>query len=169
MVIVAQLLSLKLEAAGIPIFGVSIPDAANKATWRIDFRPEATAQQMADAQTIVANLNTNTTAMQYIRAHYDNRIIFAKALYQLELGIDAHTVGGDALTSLRTALTNCANVIATLSPAFTTHVQKVRDLYGVGGVIGSMTLANCRTLQQITREWLNSRIAVAMQAEEVLE
>ncbi len=37
-----------------PIFGVSVGDTLNKATWRIDFKPEATQQQRDDAAAVVA-------------------------------------------------------------------------------------------------------------------
>ena len=37
-----------------PIDGVEIGDHADKSTWRIDFKPEATVQQRADAQAVVA-------------------------------------------------------------------------------------------------------------------
>ena len=37
-----------------PINGVAIGDAISKSTWRIDFKPEATAQQRSDAQAVVA-------------------------------------------------------------------------------------------------------------------
>ena len=36
-----------------PITGVSLGMLADKTTWRIDFRPEATSQQQADAQAVV--------------------------------------------------------------------------------------------------------------------
>ena len=37
-----------------PIHGVAIGRLADKSTWRIDFKPEATTQQRADAQAVVA-------------------------------------------------------------------------------------------------------------------
>jgi hypothetical protein len=36
-----------------PIFGVSLPDASDPATWRIDFKPEATPEQQAAAQAVI--------------------------------------------------------------------------------------------------------------------
>jgi len=40
-------------AAVCPIAHLSIGDRASKATWRIDYRPEATAKQKADAQKVI--------------------------------------------------------------------------------------------------------------------
>lgn len=47
---------IKLDAAikaVCPITGVSIGDPEDKATWRIDFLPEASTEQQADAQAVV--------------------------------------------------------------------------------------------------------------------
>lgn len=37
-----------------PIEGISIGKIALRSTWRIDFKPEATTQQRADAQAVIA-------------------------------------------------------------------------------------------------------------------
>jgi len=42
-------------AAVAPITGVSIGSKNDKATWRIDFEPNATSQQKVAAQTAVSN------------------------------------------------------------------------------------------------------------------
>ena len=47
------LLDQRLKAVA-PVGGISIGDSRDKSTWRIDFKPEATAQQRADAQAVVA-------------------------------------------------------------------------------------------------------------------
>ena len=49
-------------AAVCPIHGVAIVDPADKSTWRIDFKGEATAQERAAAQGVVASFAGNTTA-----------------------------------------------------------------------------------------------------------
>lgn len=40
--------------------GVSIGDVNNRATWRVDFRPAATAQQRAAAQTVVNTVDPSS-------------------------------------------------------------------------------------------------------------
>jgi hypothetical protein len=40
-----------------PIYGVSVGIVSDKATWRIDFRPEATTQQRAAAQAVVTSFD----------------------------------------------------------------------------------------------------------------
>lgn len=47
-------LHAQLTAAGIPVSGISIGRKDDKATWRIDFAPEATDEQKAQAAQIVA-------------------------------------------------------------------------------------------------------------------
>jgi hypothetical protein len=46
-------------AAVCPIVGVAVGDPANKATWRIDFAPSATASQQTAAQNVVASFDPN--------------------------------------------------------------------------------------------------------------
>lgn len=43
-----------LGAAGIPVYGISIGSKDDKSTWRIDFAPEATDEQKAQAAQLVA-------------------------------------------------------------------------------------------------------------------
>ena len=47
-------LHTQLTAAGIPVSGISIGRKDDKATWRVDFAPEATDEQKAQAAQIVA-------------------------------------------------------------------------------------------------------------------
>lgn len=49
----ATLVHTALLSAGIPLIGVSIGDATDKATWRIDYAPDATSEQRALGATIV--------------------------------------------------------------------------------------------------------------------
>jgi len=49
---ITEVLHRKIEAVA-PVIGVAIGDLSNKPTWRIDFKPEATAQQRLDAQAVV--------------------------------------------------------------------------------------------------------------------
>ncbi len=50
---IADQLTRGLERAGIPVFGVSIGTDADRATWRVQYRPEATAQQRVDGDALV--------------------------------------------------------------------------------------------------------------------
>jgi len=47
-------LHTQLTSAGIPVHGISIGRKDDKATWRVDFAPEATDEQKAQAAQIVA-------------------------------------------------------------------------------------------------------------------
>ena len=49
-------LDMRIKAV-CPIQGVSVGTRDDKSTWRIDFKPEATVQQRADAQAVVAAFN----------------------------------------------------------------------------------------------------------------
>jgi hypothetical protein len=51
---IAGSLHEKIEAAGIPINGVSVGKSGDKSTWKIDFKAEATAQQKTQTAQIVA-------------------------------------------------------------------------------------------------------------------
>lgn len=48
------ILDQQIKTAGIPIDGVSIGKRADKSTWRIDFKAEATPEQRSQAAQIVA-------------------------------------------------------------------------------------------------------------------
>lgn len=54
---VAERLDRALRAAAIPILGVSIGDEQNRATWRIDYHPSATAQQRSDGEALRASFD----------------------------------------------------------------------------------------------------------------
>ena len=47
------MLHTKISAVA-PIDGIAVGETTKKPTWRIDFKPEATTQQRADAQAVVA-------------------------------------------------------------------------------------------------------------------
>jgi hypothetical protein len=49
---VAARLTRALQQAGIPILGVSIGQETDRATWRIDYAPAATAQHRTDGETL---------------------------------------------------------------------------------------------------------------------
>lgn len=53
-------------AAVAPIHGVSIGDASDTSTWRIDFAPEATARQRADAQGILDGIDPDAPAPHFV-------------------------------------------------------------------------------------------------------
>lgn len=57
-----------------PIDGVSMGEAANKATWRIDFKPEATPQQIAAAQAVVAAFDAAAPTTDQVNSERDRRL-----------------------------------------------------------------------------------------------
>ena len=60
---IAGLLDQALRSAGVPIVGVSIVDATNRATWQALFLPDATDPQKAQAQTIINTLDIDAAAL----------------------------------------------------------------------------------------------------------
>ncbi len=56
----ASALDYALQSAGIPITGVSIGNANDKNTWRVDFTPEATTPQRDQADAIIADFDIGT-------------------------------------------------------------------------------------------------------------
>jgi hypothetical protein len=54
---ISDVLTRTLEAAGIPVYGVSVGNEADKQTWRIDFTPAATIGQRNQATGIVASFS----------------------------------------------------------------------------------------------------------------
>lgn len=48
----AAMFARALTRAGIPIVGISIGTETDRSTWRIDYRPEATAQQRIDGDAL---------------------------------------------------------------------------------------------------------------------
>jgi hypothetical protein len=55
----AVLLQSAIDAAGIPNVGVRVGRRDDRSTWAVDFKPEATAEQQAQAQVIIASLDLN--------------------------------------------------------------------------------------------------------------
>jgi hypothetical protein len=55
----ATLLDAALRAAGIPIRGLKIGASADRRTWVVDYAPEATPQQIAAGNAIVAGFDPN--------------------------------------------------------------------------------------------------------------
>jgi hypothetical protein len=87
-------------AAVAPIHGCAIGDTADKATWRIDFRPEATPAQISAAQTVQTNFDY---------AAEQNKILNNTPLIQ-----QLDTTDKDSIRSLR----NVVNTLARLSSVF---------------------------------------------------
>lgn len=54
---VAERLDRALKLAGIPIVGVSVGTETDRATWRVDYHPSATAQHHADGETLRATFD----------------------------------------------------------------------------------------------------------------
>lgn len=57
-----------------PIDGVSVGQVADKSTWRIDFKPEATTEQRAAAQGVVDVFSTGQSAEEARQAAVDAAI-----------------------------------------------------------------------------------------------
>jgi hypothetical protein len=53
-------------ALACPINGVSIGDWENRATWRIDFKPEATSKQRQAAQKALLAFNPEDTHPEHV-------------------------------------------------------------------------------------------------------
>lgn len=65
----------KLVSDVAPINSVSIGDWSDKTTWRIDFKPEATAQQQADALDVIDAIDINEPTTKDIKDEAQRRII----------------------------------------------------------------------------------------------
>lgn len=57
-----------------PIFGMGFPDAYDTSTWTINFRPEATEEQKAAAQAVVAAFDPHATESEQVNAERDRRL-----------------------------------------------------------------------------------------------
>jgi hypothetical protein len=62
-------------AAVAPIIGVSVGIASNRATWRIDFDPSATAAQRTAAQNVLANFDVAANDVRIASLHSDAALI----------------------------------------------------------------------------------------------
>ena len=66
---VAEVLDRALKNAGIPIDGVRLGDLGDRSTWEAIYRPEATADQRAQGQQILATLDPqDATTLGTIKA-----------------------------------------------------------------------------------------------------
>ena len=92
---IAARLDAALKAAGIPVLGVSIGDPANRATWRLDYAPNATAQQRTDGEAL--------------RLAFDP---FSQAVLDAELDVLATREA-----TLKDVLATCALIAKTVDPA----------------------------------------------------
>lgn len=80
------------ERAGIPIVGVSIGSASDRATWTVWFKPNATAQQKADAKALVASYDASTD--NALRAELVDTELSFKALASLARATWEHLPSG---------------------------------------------------------------------------
>lgn len=69
------------ERVGIPILGVSIGRESDRVTWRVHFKPDATAQQKAQAAAIVEGYDV--AADTTLRAELADKDLALKALGSL--------------------------------------------------------------------------------------
>ena len=63
----------KLVAAGLPVVGVSIADAQDRMTWRVDWASKPTAQQIAQAKAIIDNFDAAAEEAKVEEAHGTSR------------------------------------------------------------------------------------------------
>ena len=57
-----------------PIDGVSVGSRADKATWRVSFKPEATDEQKAAAASVVAAFNLDAPTVSHVIAERERRL-----------------------------------------------------------------------------------------------
>lgn len=82
---VAASLTRALTRLGIPVYGVSIGDLGDRATWRVQYRPAATAQQRIDGDALALTYDPLTDTVyrdevldaEVKRAVDDERLISA--------------------------------------------------------------------------------------------
>lgn len=73
-------LHAQLTAAGIPVSGISIGRNDDRSTWRVDFAPEATDEQKAQAAQIVAAFDLEKAEHN---AGIDRQIAAVEAMYRM--------------------------------------------------------------------------------------
>ena len=78
-------------AAACPILGIAIADPEDKATWRIDFDPNATLPQRAAAETVLQAFDPSTPVVpQQVTALQARRALRAAGLYEaVKTAVDA--------------------------------------------------------------------------------
>ena len=78
-------------AASCPILGIAIADPADKATWRIDFDPDATQAQREAAQAALQAFDPTAPAVpQQVTALQARRALRATGLYEtVKAAVDA--------------------------------------------------------------------------------
>ena len=88
---IAPALDAKLKESRIPIDGVSIKLPNDKATWRIDFKPEATPEQRAAAQQVLQDFDPATVTKPVTEGGTDWSIIalwIAVGALAVKVGLD---------------------------------------------------------------------------------
>ena len=64
-----------LQAAGIPIVGVSIGREEDRSSWRINYAPGATAQHRADGAALLTNFDPTSTAFRDVDLDAEARAV----------------------------------------------------------------------------------------------
>lgn len=82
----AYRLTRALERAGIPVYGVTIGNDNDRATWRVQYQPTATAQQRLDGDALVQAFDfvadESTFRAEQEQAQFDgNRMVKAVAIW----------------------------------------------------------------------------------------
>ena len=96
-----------VERAGIPIYGVSMPDPSTRATWRIDYKPEATAPQRAAGEALKLSYDqaADNAAFQaeQEQARFDGeKLVKAVAIWTAQrLGVPLATARAEILAIYR--------------------------------------------------------------------
>lgn len=70
----AAALDRKLKTLGVPILGVSIKDPDNVSTWRIDYAPEATAQQRTYGDSLIAAFDKDAVPVALVPLALDDLV-----------------------------------------------------------------------------------------------
>jgi hypothetical protein len=103
---IAAMLTRALERLGIPIFGVSIGNPLDRATWRIDYKPEATAQQIASGDALKLSYDPQadaTYASEQEQVRFDGeKLVKAVAVWTAQrLGVPLATARSEILAIYR--------------------------------------------------------------------
>lgn len=67
---IAALIDQALRTAGIPIISVTVGNDDDRSTWRVEFAPEATDQQKADAAALLESIDVSPEALAESKLQY---------------------------------------------------------------------------------------------------
>jgi hypothetical protein len=95
-----------LDRAGIPVTGVSFGLLADRTTWRIDYQPQATAQQRSDGEALKLSYDVATDTAyrtEQEQARFDGeKLVKAVAIWTAQkLGVAPATARAEILAIYR--------------------------------------------------------------------